>query len=138
MGDARPVPGTAGCFPGGDPREARGRGGWQGKPVGGLGPVTQPREQESTEQRIRLWMERLNREQGIQFTPRGTLDKMREEWQEFLDDPDDEMELADLVITCIAHAQTRGWRLGVAISEKMKINEARTWVSQPDGTIHHE
>jgi NTP pyrophosphatase (non-canonical NTP hydrolase) len=104
--------------------------------VGGLGPVTP--EQVSTEQRIRVWMERLTVEQGIQFTPEGTLRKMKEEWQEFLDDPDDEMELADLVITCIAHAQTRGWRLGIAVADKMKINEARVWVSQPDGTIHHE
>jgi hypothetical protein len=114
-------------------REAR-VGGWQGKPVTGLGPVTV-----STEQRIKNWMNRLTADGTMTFSPEGTLAKMKEEWQEFLDtEAEDEFELADLIIAGIAYAHTRGWRIGLTIAEKMKINEARKWVQQPDGTIHHE
>jgi len=109
-----------------------GVGGHQGQPVGGLGSTTH-----SLEHRIRLWMNKLTAQQSVRFTPEGTLLKMKEEWEEFLTDPDDESELADLIITAIAHAHTRGWRIGIAVAEKMTINEARTWELQEDGTIHH-
>ena len=107
-------------------------GGWQGQPVGGLGPATQ-----STEQRIKEWMQKLEAEGTMTFSPKGTMDKMSEEYHEFLANPDDEFELADLIIAAVAHAHARGWRIGLTIAEKMTINESRTWETQPDGTIHH-
>ncbi len=70
----------------------------------------------------------------------GVIGHLREEFQEFLDSNDQletAVEAADLVILLYCWAAINGVDLHAAIDAKMKINRARTWNIQQDGTGRH-
>lgn len=65
--------------------------------------------------------------------------KAAHEAHEFAEDPSLE-ELADVLICLIGAADHRGWSqddIAHAVSAKVKVNQARTWAQQADGTWQH-
>ena len=54
------------------------------------------------------------------------IDKMREEFGEFLDDCGEPSELADIVICCYAYADRLGWDLDTEVRSKFVEVEKRT------------
>lgn len=84
------------------------------------------------------WFSELEKE-GVRITQGRTGTKLRDEAQEFYDEPSLE-EGADVFISLLGACFSEGWTahdLAVAVIAKMKINRTRTWIEQPDGTYQH-
>lgn len=65
--------------------------------------------------------------------------KAAHEARELADDPCP-MEFADVLICLVGTALHHGWMVGDiarAVAHKVRINAARTWEQQPDGTWQH-
>lgn len=89
-----------------------------------------------TQTSVNQWQE----EQFPNATTDGIIKHLREEFNEFLDDPSPE-EAADIVILLYAWANAWANKVGIdlhdEVDKKMIKNRNRSWNIQPDGTGRH-
>lgn len=69
-------------------------------------------------------------------TPAELLRKLREETDEFFEQPCDD-EAADVVFVLSRWCDAVGIDLAAALERKFAVVKTRTWLRQPDGTFHH-
>ncbi len=89
-----------------------------------------------TQESINAWQRR----HFPDATEEGITKHLSEEFQEFIDatPPERRVAAADLVILLYAWAGHQGIDLHAEIDAKMKINRAREWTIQEDGTGRHK
>ncbi len=68
----------------------------------------------------------------------AVLAKLREEIDEFLKDPVDAGEIADLAIMLYAYANVIGVNLTAAVVVKHRINRNRSWGTPSETGVHHK
>jgi NTP pyrophosphatase (non-canonical NTP hydrolase) len=67
----------------------------------------------------------------------GNSRKVVDEAFELLADPDDELELADVMLTLLHHAKLTGVDIAAACDKKMEILRTRRWTVDDRGVYSH-